>query len=311
MNPFSSSAPAKPSTLITVAEFSELYAAASFALSVELPLSTSITLHWGKLGCSAPQEVGEQFRAFCKCLRDWLAQRDIPAAYIYSHETSERAGLHSHIAIHIPSNFGKDFLAWRFGWMKRRLGAKVDRAIVVRGSSSYSAVNHWLTFSYLLKGFDKGALVVSAANAPGGIAMTLGDFLAWTWRDPGHVALAKRVGVSPALAADQRELGYPRGFDNAWRRPHDPNAMSVSMPDPYVPKWWRSRWPDRRPLATPFRSKFEDGCRDVRLLYGERFYEIVTGMCASPPPGKTLRERQLEGMVQSLKLRELFQEDDF
>ena len=190
MNPFASSTPAKPSTLITLEEFSELYAAASFALFVGLPLSTSITLHWGKLGCSTPQEVGELFKAFSKCLRDWLAQREIPAAYIFSHEASEGAGLHTHVAIHIPAYFRKDFLAWRFGWMVRRLGARVDRAIVVRGSSNDSPVIHWLTFSYLLKGYDKYALVVSAANAPGGIALTLGDMLAWTWRDPGHVQLA-------------------------------------------------------------------------------------------------------------------------
>jgi hypothetical protein len=80
------------------------------------------------------------------------------------------------------------------------------------------------------------------------------------------VPLKQRVGVSRSLGPDRRAIGVPGGFDYLLGKrmrlfpdsvPHTPHAI-VTKPRP------------------PFRSKYEDGIRDVRLLYPAAFYHRIT-----------------------------------
>ena len=64
----------------------------------------------------------------------------------------------------------------------------------VRGPKKETPWLHWLTTSYLMKGYDRSAVVQSARNSPDGREVFLGDLIAWPWRDPGPVALKQRVG---------------------------------------------------------------------------------------------------------------------
>jgi hypothetical protein len=89
---------------------------------------------------------------------------------------------------------------------------------------------------------------------------------------PGPVPLKQRVGASRSLGPDRRAIGVPGGFDYLLGK----GTFQVtrdSVPVPIVAH--------RQPA---FRSKYEDGIRDVRLLYPAEFYDRVTRLPRLPLP---------------------------
>lgn len=211
MNPFRMSE-APPSRLITINEFSELYSAVEFAVEFGLPPSGHVILHWGLLGTHSPNEVQEAFTGFRKCVHSWLSERGIPVIYLYSHENSERAGLHTHFAVHIPLDVRREFRRYVRKWATKRYKRPPRRGVMTTGMGA-DATTVWRVFSYLVKGYDQSAVLVSARNHPSGRALRLGDMIANVWQDPGAIGLRQRVGVSSAISRTQRALGYPAGAE--------------------------------------------------------------------------------------------------
>jgi hypothetical protein len=118
-----------------------------------------------------------------------------------------------------------------------------------------------------MKGYDHSAVVQSARNSPDGREVFLGDLIAWPWRDPGPVALKQRVGASRSLGPDRRAIGVPGGFDYLLGKralPPFPNSV------PHTPRTFVTK------PKPAFRSKYEDGIRDVHLLYPAAFYHRIT-----------------------------------
>ena len=295
INPFATNEPAPQlPNLIGFQLFSELYSAMQFACEWDLPPSTHVTVHWGKLGCQTVDTVADGFNSFAKCVRDWFRQRRIPLAYLFSHENSSKAGLHTHLAIHVPSDHRKEFLAYLRKWVVNRHGQEVPTAIRVRGTSNYNPISIWHIFSYLVKGYDRQVTLRSPANDTFGQGLMLGDIIAAAWQNPGHVPLAKRAGVSPAISAKQRALGYPMGCEElAAPSPLPPSELDlfgkgagaghIDFGDTYIGGTGVERCSENPKLlrkpATPFRSSVEDGIFDVRQLYPAAFYSWVTRLC--------------------------------
>jgi hypothetical protein len=129
---------------------------------------------------------------------------------------------------------------------------------------------HWLTFSYLMKGYDRGVIVQSAPHSPDGLGVYLGDLIAWPWHDPGLVPWRRRCGWSRSLGPDRRAVGVPGGLDYLLRKGElrvTPDSVPVSIIG--------------RPYPA-FRSWYEDGCRDVRQLYPAEFYDKITKLPRLP-----------------------------
>ncbi len=273
LNPFLPSPSLPASRGLTERDFAVLYSAAEFAAAFELWFDTTITISWRLLGPEVEQDVQPHFAVFLKCLRDWLTQRQLPVAWIYTHENSSKIGLHTHLILYLPGDlfddihcaYRSDFRAWAKGWAARQVGRPTPRALRVRGPQKETPWLHWLTFSYLVKGYDPCAVVQSARHAPDGRAVLLGNLIAWPWRDGGAVPLRHRVGSSRSLGPERRALGVPGGFDYLLEEPTF-QLTADSVPMRLV------RWPPR----PAFRSTYEDGIRDVRRLYPRAFYERVT-----------------------------------
>jgi hypothetical protein len=254
-------------------DFAALHAATEFAAAFELWFDTTITISWRLMGPEVEGDVPTYFAVFLKCLRDWLAQRQLPVAWIYTHENSSKIGLHTHLILYLPGDlfddihcaYRSDFRAWAKGWAARQVGRPTPRALRVRGPQKETPWLHWLTFSYLVKGYDPCAVVQSARHAPDGRAVFLADVIAWPRRDGGAVPLKHRVGVSRSLGPERRALGVPGGFDYLLEEPTF-QLTADSVPMRLV------RWPPK----PAFRSSYEDGIRDVRRLYPKAFYERVT-----------------------------------
>ena len=290
--PVLSIAPPPDPYLIGEEEFTRIYAAAEFAARFDLWLDTMVTLNWGLLGY-ADDAVQDGHRAFTKCLRDWMRQRGVPVAFIYSHENAASYGVHTHVAVHVPNRrttLPAEFRQWVRGWARHRTGQWVPGAIRVRGAGQDRAGEttkadrapwlHWLRVHYLLKSYDRSTVVQSARHSRDGLPVHLGELIAFRWRPSGPVPTRQRVGASRSLNRERRLLGVPEGFDDLLTKPV---TMAQLERDPF-----RRLWPAtatnpevlRRPVPAapirgPFRSTYEDGARDVRWLYPPDFTRVV------------------------------------
>ena len=231
-NPFLQSlhSPAPPSSRwLTERDFATLYAAAEFAAAFRLWFDTTVAISWRLMGEEVERDVPRFFTAFTKCLGDWLKQRYLPAAWIYAHEYGRKVGLHTHLALYVPGlpsdvelrklvspnapDYRREFRKWVKGWPERRIGRPVPKAIGVSTRKTETPWLHWLTTSYLMKGYDCSAVVQAARNSPDGREVLLGDLIAYPWHDPGPVDMKHRVGASRSLGPDRRAIGVPTGFD--------------------------------------------------------------------------------------------------
>lgn len=267
----SSTAVSTTSRLISEAEFAAIYAAADFAAEFEMWMDTSVTISWSLLGVTGDDAVQAAFTGFTKCLRDWLIRRANPVAFVYAHEFGPVVGLHSHVNVFIAgARYREDFRHWVREWSTHVVGRHVPRAVRVAGPRVEEPWLHWLRFGYLMKGYDHDCVVQSGRVSPDGRDVRLGDLIPFAWTDPGSVTLKKRVGVSRSLGSDRRSIGVPAGLD----------YLLDALIDPTICTWlgWREQGAGAQSCRTkPFRSKYEDGARDVRMLYGHEFIERVVG----------------------------------
>lgn len=276
INPFANRAngAATVPTYLSEANFAEMYAAAQFAWDHQLFFETSVTITWAKLGLTVTSQIQANFTAFLKGVRAWLDAAAFPAAYMYAHEMGPVLGLHTHFIIALPParDGGRggsrvEFKRWLRIWQEHRFGRDCPRAIRARGPNQRQPWLHWLLVNYLMKGHDPAAIVQSACNAPDGRNIFLSDLVVFAPSNPGHVPLNRRFGVSHSLGPDRRALGAPGGMDYLLR--------SRPMVDPFLTTSALRRHDCGPVIPAPYRSKYEDGVRDIRLLYPAEFLTQV------------------------------------
>lgn len=283
--------PAAASTFISYQLFAQVYAAAAFAEDQLMVLDSHVVINWGLMGLSEPADVQAAFSRFLKCLRDWLSQRRLPIAYIFSHESSARAGLHTHLAVHIRpwSPLGVDegqdvrpeFRRWVRAWARRDADRPTPRAVRVRGTAKETPWLHWLFFHYLMKGVDPDEVVRWPRGSPDGHRILLGDLVAIGPRDPGHVPLKPQAGWSQTLGPERRA----RGVHPYWiyQGPRVQAMRAEFRIDPFDRSRTRVVYRVDPTVPRGFRSLLDDQVLDVRKLYGAEFFERVTHQAAFPP----------------------------
>jgi hypothetical protein len=166
--------------------------------------------------------------------------------------------------------YREEFRHWVREWSVHFAGRHVPRAVRVGGPRLQEPWLHWLKIGYILKGYDRDCVVQSGRVSPDGQDVRLGGLIPFAWSDPGKVSLKKRVGVSRSLGPDRRSIGVPAGLDYLVEEPNLAPAMCRKDQGAG----------SRSPRMRPFRSKYEDGARDVRVLYGKEFVERVVGLPA-------------------------------
>lgn len=275
------------STFITEKEFAGHYAAAAFAAWHQLYCETAVTFWWGALGALDGASAQEIFTDFLKHLNAWLHERHLPTVYFFSHESSPRIGVHTHLAVYLclltcsRSRPRDEFRRWAMGWPERNGYGSCPRAIRVTGPAKRTPWLHWHRFHYQVKGYNPRAVVRRAYNSPSGTDVMLGDLIAWPWQDPGVVTLRPRLGSCLNLGPARREIGIPKDCDN-FRNPPRPKRPVVPQELSLGEQLWRLRQPEApRP---PFISRYEDGWRDVRWLYPKEFNTRVTKLSYQPEP---------------------------
>jgi hypothetical protein len=275
---------------LDVNTFASVYSAADFASASGLSLDMLVTLDFARMGIDAPADVQREVTRFVKCYHAWAEDRYLPVAWIYAIETGRSAagwGYHAHVALFVPGqpedprwppldcDLRRQFKEWARGYSQRRFGEHIPRAVWARGGSKESQFRHWMAVSYLVKGFNRTALVQSGRSSPDDRPVYLGDVLPWPYCNPGPVDLPQRIKVSHSLGPKRREFGAPTGMDYLLPRRPNWDVFQVSRIQPLTLKEeLETQW--TLPKARPFRSRWEDGVRDVRELYPVDFYRYVT-----------------------------------
>lgn len=287
----------QPSRDLTFQEVTSAHTAFEFAAAFDVLLDVHVTLDFGRLGKHEPDEVQAALSQFTRCYSAWCNERLITPSWVASVEMGSDQSFHAHIALHVPGDLGPlpmpfrtDFRKWAKGYTERR-GGWVPRAIKVRCGRKESLLTHWIVFSYLVKGYERTAVLRSARNCSDRHPIMLGDIIARHYRDPGPVALNRRLSISNSLGPKRREFGVPTGRD--FMLPHGPNwaAFNIDRHQPLtLHEELTTRW--QVPIPTPFRSTLEDGVFDVRRLYPPCFYEMVTKLPATPGTLTRAEEKQ-------------------
>lgn len=266
-----------------VQDFAAVHSAAEFAWYFGMSLDWLVTIDFARLGIDDPGLIRRELNRFLKGYCDWAAERGFPSGWIYAIEMApDGSGCHAHIAVFVPGadevdpggEVRKSFRNWVSGYTGRNFGRHVPRAVLARGGLKIAAHRHWRVVTYLVKGYDPAAVVQSERDSLDQTPVYLGDLIPWPYSNPGPVPLANRVRVSHSLGPKRRELGVPTGLDHLL--PHRPDwstfrvdgRYDLAPGGKYSPAWFT--------MPKPFRSRYEDGHRDVRSLYPAEFYEMVT-----------------------------------
>jgi hypothetical protein len=240
------------------------------------------------MGIAEPAEARDELQRFLKVANSWLGERQIPVAWLANIECDRNDGLHAHIALHVPGtreDGGKlhgarprtHFRRWVREAAARRVGEVIPKAVNVRCSLKSSIISHWICVTYLLKGFDRSAVLMGARNRADGKDLRLGDILPFPYRSAGNVRLERRLWISGNLGPAKRRAGAPPGPKSQllWR----PDILSLDVSTAVEVDSTLEPFPTF--TREPFRSAIEDGVYDVRRIYGEEFTAFVTRL--KPP----------------------------
>lgn len=137
----------------------------AFADQAGMPLNVMVTIHWGAILIAAEKSAGKRLRLFMHRLGKWLRRQKLPLAYVWTHEVSPTAGLHTHIVLSVGAT-ARELIAAELSRKapKFLIGADgelpPDNAVVV-SRSCYSPSRIARTgrqlrgkIAYLLKGAD-------------------------------------------------------------------------------------------------------------------------------------------------------------
>lgn len=260
---------------LTVEEFTSIHAAAEFAAHSCMCLDMHVTIDFAKLGVFEPDEVKAALSRFVRCYSAWCAERLVPSGWISCIEMSKALTYHAHVVLFVPGGeLRRHFRLWAKTYAERNYGTGPSGALRVRGGRKESWMTHWILVTYLLKGFDRKAVLCSDRNSPDGLGIRLGDLIPWHYCDPGPVALKRRISVSENLGPSRRLFGAPKGFEP--NLPKKPDWTGLLLNSPKMTELEEFLRPKTVVVPTPFRSALEDRILDVRKLYPQQFYEFVT-----------------------------------
>ena len=166
--------------------------AAGFADHLALPLNRFVTVDWESAECvGRMQDIQGRF---LERMGKWLRYRNVTRAYLWVIENERVKGLHSHILVHVPSEYLSDFNrnvpAWVDGDIDQST-VDVRRTRYWEGPSRLSGIKGRLR--YILKGGDADVSVLHNVNQ----------------MHQGTV-VGKRCGTSQSLGAKSRQLQTKR-----------------------------------------------------------------------------------------------------
>lgn len=121
------------SSVLSLAQTTDLFGAAATASALGLPLNRHITVHWEKAGVpdrSAAAATG----ALIKLASQFLHSRGWRFAYVWVRENDSgngHKGSHVHILAHVPPDAAAAFVAMQRRWLRRVTGRAYRKGVVL------------------------------------------------------------------------------------------------------------------------------------------------------------------------------------
>ncbi len=212
-----------PSRYITNEEFVELYSAVAFANRCGIVLNCHVTILWRALGYEDHGEVAKAFAGFTKRFREWCREQRFPAVWVYSHENSPAAGLHTHVLLYVNRNYADIFREYVVKSLCRQSRVKplTEIAAPVVVKMRLPRTNNlerrwetciwaqWLWLQYICKGIRPRSNMIGVRRPKKAVEhIYVDDLIMFAPQDPGPVFCANRVGSSENVGPEQRRLGY-------------------------------------------------------------------------------------------------------
>lgn len=218
--------PASTSEGLTARQFNRLYEAVLFANCQAVVLNTMVTIAWSTFGLGHEVSVNKAHEAFLILFRHWCRdQRKVPHAVIWVKERGKVLGLHSHLLVHVPPPFRREFYRWALRTVRSvAKGAETKLAFEANGPRTlHIGENHadnvdaqWRMFRYLAKGVGPEELVGLVSKEHRGLLLS--EFAGLRASGQGEI-IGKRAGWSTslgeaAIARFSREEGLPLEFND-------------------------------------------------------------------------------------------------
>jgi hypothetical protein len=190
---------------ITADEYINLYSAVSFANYKGAYFNTHLTINWRDLGLV----VGDHnefslYDLFTKQYALWCTRNKIQCYWIYSNESSDYVGLHTHFLTAIPEKLRPAFIKFVELRLKRINISDVflESAYKISDADSDETFMQWHRLQYLCKGIEQNALRM---HANGRESVFVHDLIKFGYESPGDVTCKIRCGLSENLRKKVRE----------------------------------------------------------------------------------------------------------
>jgi hypothetical protein len=191
--------------LIKGDEFTNLYSGIAYANSRGVVFNVHITINWRDLGYGTG-ELAEAslYKSFIRKYTEWCRDNNLECIWIYSNESSDRVGLHTHFMTSIHKSWLPDFERY-----VTKLIRKINRADIMRPNAFKISVpkrsevqRQWIRFQYLCKGMDQDARL---KHANGFDSVYIHDLVRFGYESPGDVTCKKRCGISRNIDKKARD----------------------------------------------------------------------------------------------------------
>ncbi|MFG1181486.1 hypothetical protein [Xanthobacter versatilis] len=195
----------------------KLYSSILFANYQGVVLNVELTIAWKVANIVSAKAVTQNLERFLDRFRKFMAHRNLSAFYYAVHENGKTLGYHTHLALHVPDRYRKDFHRWWHNIDNASDGSDGTESFMnARFHRDDSVHSQWRWFQYCMKGLDPR--LMPKEKPINGQKNTDLNTLAGVWRrETGRVEM-RRVLTSRSLGPDARsKAGYqpPFSFNRA------------------------------------------------------------------------------------------------
>lgn len=262
---------------LTASQVRSMLSAGEFAQVMRMPLDTLVTLDFKRLGATDGPAIEKALDRFLRNFYAWCRERGLLAAYLATVEMSYDGRAHAHCALFVPGvtphssgkNFRPEFRAWVREYTDRNYAQHIPRAVHLRTENKESMVRHWMRVHYLIKGYDRSAVLLPEYHSGDHYALRLGDLVAYEYSYAGAVPLKNRIRIAQLLGPAQRAKGAPADCRAAL--PYRLRAFHEAL-DSAATLALDGRLPGH---SAPFVAASDVACWDVRKICGPEFVAFV------------------------------------
>lgn len=190
--------------LIKADEFINLYSGIAYANSKGAVFNVHVTINWRDLGYGTG-ELAEAslYKSFIRKYTEWCRDNNLECIWIYSNESSDRVGLHTHFMTSIPESRLPDFEHYVTKRIRKinMAGTLLPNAFRISVPKRRVVERQWIRFQYLCKGMDQNAML---KHANGFDKVFANDLVRFGYESPGDVSCKRRCGMSMNLRKPAR-----------------------------------------------------------------------------------------------------------